>query len=71
MNPLSDGCHWTLLKCIDGDQKVHSAERVLALKAECNSKLAVAATILEECFDPMVDARTGVDMISQVVYNWG
>lgn len=70
MNHLSDGFFWTLLRCIPGDGKDHSAEHV-ALKAECNSKLAVAITILEECFLPMVDAKTGIDMIPQVTYNWG
>ncbi|XP_024979326.1 increased DNA methylation 1-like isoform X2 [Cynara cardunculus var. scolymus] len=71
MNPISDGFSWTLLKCIHGDQKVHSAQRLVALKAECNLKLAVALTIMEECFLPMVDPRTGIDMIPHVVYNWG
>ncbi|KAL3503135.1 hypothetical protein ACH5RR_037584 [Cinchona calisaya] len=71
LNLLSDGFCWTLLKCIHGDQKVHSAQRFVALKAECNSRLAVALTIMEECFLPMVDPRTGIDMIPQVVYNWG
>ncbi|KAK4387128.1 Increased DNA methylation 1 [Sesamum angolense] len=65
-NLLSDGFSWTLLRCIPGDQKVHSAPRVVALKAECNSKLAVAITIMEECFLPMVDIKTGIDMIPQV-----
>nr|GMC50932.1 increased DNA methylation 1 isoform X1 [Ipomoea batatas] len=68
---LSDGLCWTLLRCIPGDLKVHSAQRFVALVAECNSKLAVALTIMEECFLPMVDPRTGVDMIPQVIYNWG
>ncbi|KAK4420411.1 Increased DNA methylation 1 [Sesamum alatum] len=68
---LSDGFSWTLLRCIPGDQKVHSAPRVVALKAECNSKLAVAITIMEECFLPMLDIKTGIDMIPQVIYNWG
>nr|XP_043623430.1 increased DNA methylation 1-like [Erigeron canadensis] len=71
MNPISDGFSWTLLKCIHGDQKVHSAPRLVALKAECNLKLAVALTIMEECFLPMVDPRTGIDMIPHVMYNWG
>ncbi|KAG9149995.1 hypothetical protein Leryth_010057 [Lithospermum erythrorhizon] len=70
-NSLPDCCSWTLLRCIPGDQKVHSAQRFVALKAECNSKLAVALTIMEECFLPMVDQRTGIDMIPQVMYNWG
>ncbi|KAH7860231.1 hypothetical protein Vadar_011047 [Vaccinium darrowii] len=71
VNLLSDGFSWTLLRCIYGDQRVHSAQRFVALKAECNSKLAVALTIMEECFLPMVDPRTGIDMIPHVVYNWG
>ncbi|PIN16560.1 Histone acetyltransferase [Handroanthus impetiginosus] len=70
-NVLSDGFSWTLLRCIPGDHKVHSAQRVVALKSECNAKLAVAITIMEECFLPMVDVKTGVDMIPQVIYNWG
>ncbi|KAI7738519.1 hypothetical protein M8C21_000223 [Ambrosia artemisiifolia] len=71
MNPISDGFSCTLLKCIHGDLKVHSAQRLVALKAECNLKLAVALTIMEECFLPMVDPRTGIDMIPHVMYNWG
>lgn len=71
VNLLSDGFSWSILKCIHGDQKVHSAQRFIALKAECNSKLAVALTIMEECFLPMVDPRTGIDMIPHVIYSWG
>ncbi|MBA0573981.1 hypothetical protein Golob_001224 [Gossypium lobatum] len=70
INHLPDGFSWTLLKCIHEDQKVYSAQR-FALKAECNSKLAVALSIMEECFQSMVDPRTGVDMIPQLLYNWG
>lgn len=71
MNIISDGFTWTLLRCIHGDKKFNSAQRFVALKAECNLKLAVALTIMEECFLPMVDARTGIDMIPHVLYNWG
>ncbi|KAL8505734.1 hypothetical protein ACS0TY_016812 [Phlomoides rotata] len=70
-NVLSDGYSWTLLRCISSDQKINSLQRSVALKAECNSKLAVAITIMEECFLPMVDIKTGIDMIPQVIYNWG
>ncbi|WCJ32251.1 Acyl-CoA N-acyltransferase with RING/FYVE/PHD-type zinc finger protein [Euphorbia peplus] len=69
-NHIGDGFCWTLLRCIQEDQKGHSAQR-FALKAECNSKLAVALTIMEECFQSMVDPRTGIDMIPHVLYNWG
>lgn len=69
-NHIADGYSWTLLRCIQDDPKLHSAQR-FALKAECNSKLAVALTIMEECFLSMVDPRTGIDMIPHVLYNWG
>lgn len=69
INHIADGFSWILLRCIHDDQKVHSAQR-FALKAECNSRLAVALTIVEECFLSMVDPRIGIDMIPQVLYNW-
>uniref|UniRef100_A0A1J3GNJ1 Autoimmune regulator n=1 Tax=Noccaea caerulescens TaxID=107243 RepID=A0A1J3GNJ1_NOCCA len=70
INPNAEGLSWTILKCFQEDGKVHSARR-LALKAECNSKLAVALSIMEECFQSMVDTRTGIDMIPHVLYSWG
>ncbi|XP_042479097.1 increased DNA methylation 1-like [Macadamia integrifolia] len=70
LNHIADGFSWTLLRCIDGDQKIRSVQRC-ALMAECNSKLAVALTIMEECFLSMVDPRTGIDMIPHALYNWG
>ncbi|XP_075503696.1 increased DNA methylation 1-like isoform X1 [Primulina tabacum] len=71
MNHLSSGISWTLLKCIDGDHKAHSSKHFVALKAECNSKLAVAIKIMEECFRPMEDEDTKISMIPQAIYNWG
>ncbi|PRQ31058.1 putative histone acetyltransferase chromatin regulator PHD family [Rosa chinensis] len=70
INHVVDGFSWTLLRCIRDDQKVHSAQR-LSLKAECNTRLAVALTVMEESFLSMVDPRTGIDMIPQVLYSWG
>ncbi|EPS69469.1 hypothetical protein M569_05292, partial [Genlisea aurea] len=60
-NYIGEGLCWSLLRCISDES---------ALKAECNSKLAVAITIMEECFVPMVDTRTGISMIPQVIFNW-
>ncbi|XP_027341499.1 increased DNA methylation 1 isoform X2 [Abrus precatorius] len=70
VNQVADGFSWMLLRCIHDDQKVHSAQW-FALKAVCNTKLAVALTIMEECFVSMFDPRTGIHMIPQVLYNWG
>ncbi|XP_010535046.1 PREDICTED: increased DNA methylation 1 isoform X2 [Tarenaya hassleriana] len=70
INHISDGLSWALLKCFREDQNVHSVQW-FAMKAECNSKLAVALSIMEECFQSMVDARTGVDMLPHLLYNWG
>lgn len=70
VNQVADGFSWMLLRCIHDDQKVHSTQR-LALKAVCNTKLAVALTIMEECFLSMSDPRTGIQMLPQVLYNWG
>ncbi|CAN6486044.1 unnamed protein product [Victoria cruziana] len=67
---IGGGFSWTLLRCIDGVPKVNSVQR-LALMAECNTKLAVALTIMEECFMPMIDPRTGINMIPHVLYSWG
>lgn len=70
VNQVADGFSWMLLKCIHDDQKFLSAQW-FALKAVCNTKLAVALTIMEECFLSMLDPRTGIHMIPQVLYNWG
>ncbi|VFQ79189.1 unnamed protein product [Cuscuta campestris] len=71
VNQLADGFSWRLLKCIPCKQKTRYVQQFVALHTECNSKLAVALTIMEESFLPMVDPITGIDMLPQVVYNWG
>ncbi|KAJ7948732.1 increased DNA methylation 1 [Quillaja saponaria] len=70
INHSADGFSWMLVRCIQDDQRIHSAQW-FALKADCNSRLAVALTIMEECFLSMVDPRTGINMIPQLLYNWG
>jgi N-acetylglutamate synthase-like GNAT family acetyltransferase len=71
MNDVSDGYSWTLLRCCDQKVQSAAAQRFVALKAECNLKLAVGLTIMEECFLPMVDPTTGIDMITHALYNRG
>ncbi|KAL5656523.1 hypothetical protein ACJX0J_035842, partial [Zea mays] len=69
-NILDSDLSWSILRCNNDGQKLHSVQKIACL-AECNMKLAVALTLLEECIIRMVDPRTGVDMIPHVLYNKG
>jgi hypothetical protein len=51
------------------NQKVCAAAEI-ALLAEGNMKLMIALTIMEECFFPILDPRTGIDIIPSILYNW-
>lgn len=65
---MDDGFSCTILHN-NGDQKVRTAAEI-ALMAECNMKLMVALSIMEECFLPILDPRTGIDIIPSILYNW-
>lgn len=69
-NVLDNELSWSILRCNSEGHKLHSVQKI-AFLADCNTKLAVALTLLEECFIRMVDPRTGVDMIPHVLYNKG
>ncbi|KAK3008958.1 hypothetical protein RJ639_014041, partial [Escallonia herrerae] len=68
-NQLDDGYTWTLLQRTDSDPNVCPDD--LYRGTICNSKLGVAWRLINECFEPVIDRHTSVDMIQSVVYSCG
>ena len=61
-----EGFSWSLLK-IQKDEPASSEDCPTVL--ECNVKLAVALGVLNECFNPVKDRRTNIDMLHHAVYS--
>ncbi|KAE8646094.1 increased DNA methylation 1 [Cucumis sativus] len=66
---LDAGFSWSLIRRTSEDSDV--SVRGLSQRIESNSKLAVALTVMDECFLPIVDRRSGINLIHNVLYNCG
>ncbi|KAK4257946.1 hypothetical protein QN277_007468 [Acacia crassicarpa] len=66
---LEAGFSWSVIRREDEDSE--AADRGIFQRVECNSKLAVALTVMDECFLPIIDQRSGINLIHNVLYNSG
>ncbi|KAI3905731.1 hypothetical protein MKW92_048711 [Papaver armeniacum] len=69
-NPISGGFSWVLVKHLDEVEGTDS-KRTQSSMMECHARLPLALLALHECFVPLIDPRSSLDMITQAVYNCG
>ncbi|KAE8702870.1 Imidazoleglycerol-phosphate dehydratase [Hibiscus syriacus] len=62
---LEGGFSWSLIQRTDADSDIFAGG--LSRRVECNSKLAVAMTVLNECFLPILDRRSGINLVHKLV----
>ncbi|KAH0457811.1 hypothetical protein IEQ34_013126 [Dendrobium chrysotoxum] len=65
-NELEAGYSWSIIRRFDDPSQSPSK---FAKRVECNSKIAVAHAVIDECFLPITDHRSGINLIDNVVYN--
>ncbi|KAL3681613.1 hypothetical protein R1sor_024569 [Riccia sorocarpa] len=67
--PMEGGFSWTLLRSQAEDDRKSGCVSNTELNAEHDSKLSIALSVMQECFRPMIDPRTKIDIVSHVLYN--
>ncbi|XP_071938048.1 uncharacterized protein [Coffea arabica] len=66
---LEAGYSWTVLRRQDVvTDVVGNAD---SLEVLCNSKLAIALSLMDECFEPIIDERSNINVIQSVIYSCG
>ncbi|KAM0895877.1 hypothetical protein ACQ4PT_023539 [Festuca glaucescens] len=68
-NDMEAGFSWSLVRCFADSEAVPLKKK--AELAHCNSKTAVAFSVMDECFLPRIDERSGINIVHNVVYNCG
>ncbi|KAG8100577.1 hypothetical protein GUJ93_ZPchr0013g37139 [Zizania palustris] len=68
-NAIEAGFSWSLVHCFADNLAAPPKKKVQMI--HCNSKTAVAFSVMDECFLPRIDERSGINIIHNVVYNCG